>query len=192
MRLSEELLVLAPVLGLVALLPLFYWRKVLRCRWVSIFGINLTKEWHKPNKTQAAHGRCQGRTEVIRMFQKDERSSFPIQPLDDLDHKLTVCCSNVPSAITLTSFSAVDGRCHGWQCSTMLDTVVVHRCLLGNASVHGSAICVKSTMGQRERLEDRSRRRTLTQNVTLFLTANNDDRVSDSFFPIQQISVCTI
>ena len=158
MRLSEELLVLAPVLGLVALLPLFYWRKVLRCRWVSIFGINLTKEWHKANKTQAAHGRCQGRTEVIRMFQKDERSSFPIQPLDDLDHKLTVCRLNVPSIITLASFSAVNGRCHGRQCPTMLDAVVMHYRLLGNATVHGSAVCIKSTMGQRERLEARSRR----------------------------------
>lgn len=92
MRLTEELFIWVPIFVLGAYQWVCLRRKIIQNQWISIYSINLAKEWHKLNKAQVVHLRSQARHDVLRVLQKEGVSSFSLQPFDDLGHELTVSC----------------------------------------------------------------------------------------------------
>lgn len=82
--------VLCPAVFLAFVLPWVYYRKFAKQQWISVFSSELSKEWHKPNKTYIGHLRSQARTDVLRLFQQEGLQSFNVQALDQLNDKLSV------------------------------------------------------------------------------------------------------
>eukprot|EP00210_Caulerpa_lentillifera_P000159 g154.t1 len=87
---SEAAIVLCPaVVFLAVILPWVYYRKFAKQQWISVFCIELSKEWHKPNKAYISHLRSQARTDVLRVFQQEGIQNLDVTALDQLNDKLT-------------------------------------------------------------------------------------------------------